>query len=71
MLRAIEGLMLRHRHQVSQLITDVVASWDAREVSEKVEMEIGKDLQFIRINGTLVGGAVGVALHLFSIALAS
>jgi len=63
--------MLRHRHQVSQLITDVVASWDAREVSEKVEMEIGKDLQFIRINGTLVGGAVGVALHLFSIALTS
>ena len=62
-LQALEGLMVRHRHQVSLLITDVVKSWDAREVSERVEMEIGKDLQFIRINGTVVGGMVGVLLH--------
>ena len=62
-LQALEGLMLRHRHQVSLLISDVVKSWDAREVSERVELEIGKDLQFIRINGTLVGGMVGLLLH--------
>jgi uncharacterized membrane-anchored protein YjiN (DUF445 family) len=61
---ALETLMLTHRHQVSLLITDVVKSWDAREVSEKIELEIGKDLQFIRINGTLVGGCVGMLLHL-------
>jgi uncharacterized membrane-anchored protein YjiN (DUF445 family) len=41
-----------------------VKSWDARDVSEKIELEIGKDLQFIRLNGTLVGGCVGVLLHL-------
>jgi uncharacterized membrane-anchored protein YjiN (DUF445 family) len=63
-LAALETLMLAHRHQISLLITDVVKSWDARDVSEKIELEIGKDLQFIRLNGTLVGGCVGVSLHL-------
>ena len=62
-LQALEDLMLRHRHQVSLLFGDVVKSWDAREVSERVELEIGKDLQFIRINGTLVGGMVGLLIH--------
>ncbi len=37
--------------------------WDAQEVSRKIEAEIGRDLQYIRINGTLVGGMVGVLLH--------
>ncbi|MDQ6767252.1 MAG: DUF445 domain-containing protein [Candidatus Eremiobacteraeota bacterium] len=64
LLGALQTLMLAHRHQISLLITDVVKSWDARDVSEKIELEIGKDLQFIRLNGTLVGGCVGVLLHL-------
>jgi uncharacterized membrane-anchored protein YjiN (DUF445 family) len=66
---ALETLMLAHRHQISLLITDVVKSWDARDVSEKIELEIGKDLQFIRLNGTLVGGCVGVLLHLLGMLL--
>jgi uncharacterized membrane-anchored protein YjiN (DUF445 family) len=45
------------------LITDVVKSWNADEVSGKIEAEIGRDLQYIRINGTFVGGTVGVLLH--------
>ena len=56
-------LVLRHRHQLSALITDVVKGWDAKEVSGKLEAEIGRDLQFIRINGTFVGGTVGVLIH--------
>jgi uncharacterized membrane-anchored protein YjiN (DUF445 family) len=63
LLGALEALMVTHGHQISLLITDVVRSWDAREVAAKVELEIGKDLQFIRLNGTLVGGCVGVLLH--------
>ena len=63
LLQAIEALLVRHRHQVSGLITEVVRGWDAREVGEKMELEIGKDLQYIRINGTLVGGSVGLLLH--------
>ena len=45
------------------MIREVVKSWDADEVSRNVELEIGKDLQYIRINGTLIGGAVGLKLH--------
>jgi len=56
-------LVLRHRHQLSALITDVVSGWDAKEVSRKIEAEIGRDLQYIRINGTFVGGMVGVLIH--------
>ena len=68
-LGALQTLMLAHRHQISLLITDVVKSWDAQDVSEKIELEIGKDLQFIRLNGTLVGGCVGVLLHLVGMLL--
>jgi uncharacterized membrane-anchored protein YjiN (DUF445 family) len=67
LLGALETLMLAHRHQISLLIIDVVKSWDAHDVSEKIELEIGKDLQFIRLNGTLVGGCVGVLLHLIGL----
>jgi uncharacterized membrane-anchored protein YjiN (DUF445 family) len=43
-----------------------VRRWDALELSELIELHIGKDLQYIRINGTLVGGAVGLLLFLLS-----
>ncbi len=63
LLQTIETLLVRHAHQVSRLITEVVSGWDAREVGKKMELEIGKDLQYIRISGTLVGGTVGLLLH--------
>ena len=65
---AVETLLVRHRHEISGLIAEVVAAWDADEISRKVEGEIGRDLQYIRINGTLVGGAAGVLLHGLSLA---
>ena len=64
-------LVSRYRHRLSALIADVVRGWDAREVSGKFEAEIGRDLQFIRINGTFVGGLVGVLMHTCVFALAS
>ncbi|WP_426189211.1 DUF445 domain-containing protein [Massilia sp. DWR3-1-1] len=45
-------------------IADTVKRWDSTEMSEQIELNIGKDLQFIRINGTLVGGMIGVVLYL-------
>jgi uncharacterized membrane-anchored protein YjiN (DUF445 family) len=48
-LDAVEKMILRHGHRISGLITDVVNSWGVQEVSDKVELEIGRDLQFIRI----------------------
>src|SRR5205823_5920858 len=47
-------------------IADTVKRWDSREMSAQIEMNIGKDLQFIRINGTLVGGLIGIVLYLIS-----
>ncbi|WP_313683301.1 DUF445 domain-containing protein [Pantoea sp.] len=47
-------------------ISDTVKSWDAREMSQQIELNIGRDLQFIRINGTLVGGSIGLGLYLLS-----
>ncbi|MBB1198951.1 DUF445 domain-containing protein [Enterobacteriaceae bacterium 89] len=47
-------------------ISDTVKSWDARDMSRQIELNIGKDLQFIRINGTLVGGTIGLVLWLLS-----
>ncbi|MFL9872125.1 DUF445 domain-containing protein [Paraburkholderia megapolitana] len=56
-------LVTRYGRQVSVLITEVVKGWDAEEVSRKIETEIGRDLQYVRINGTFVGGMVGLLLH--------
>jgi uncharacterized membrane-anchored protein YjiN (DUF445 family) len=44
----------------------VVAGWDARDVADRLELQVGPDLQFIRINGTLVGGLVGLAIFALS-----
>ncbi len=51
------------REEVSALIATTVAQWDADATSAKIELQIGRDLQFIRINGTVVGGLVGLLLH--------
>ena len=48
--------------QLSGFIAGVVASWDARTVAEKIELRVGRDLQYVRVNGTLVGFLVGGAL---------
>jgi uncharacterized membrane-anchored protein YjiN (DUF445 family) len=47
-------------------IADTVKNWDSREMSEQIELNIGKDLQYIRINGTVVGGLIGVGLYCLS-----
>jgi len=56
-----------YRKEITSLITDTVASWDAEHTTRKIEANIGRDLQFIRINGTVVGGLVGVVIHAVSL----
>lgn len=56
-------MVLKNRDEVEALISSTVAGWEGRELSEKLELEVGKDLQFIRINGTLVGGLVGLIIY--------
>jgi uncharacterized membrane-anchored protein YjiN (DUF445 family) len=58
-----------YRHEVAQLISTTVAQWDPTDTSRKIELQVGRDLQFIRINGTLVGGLVGLLLHTLSVLL--
>jgi uncharacterized membrane-anchored protein YjiN (DUF445 family) len=60
---AVVLIVERNRAQIASLISDTVRSWDGRDTSRRVELAIGRDLQFIRINGTLVGGLVGVVIH--------
>ena len=62
-LHCVQLAVSRYRHLVPMLITEVVKGWDAAEISRKIELEIGSDLQYIRINGTFVGGMAGVLLH--------
>ncbi|MPY92085.1 MAG: DUF445 family protein [Acidimicrobiia bacterium] len=53
----------QERHQLAELISGTVARWDPDEASERIELQVGRDLQFIRINGTLVGGLAGLGIH--------
>ncbi|MEV0252776.1 DUF445 domain-containing protein [Streptomyces sp. NPDC050732] len=55
-----------YRDEITSLISDTVAGWDAEHTSKKIEAHIGRDLQFIRINGTVVGSLAGLAIYTVS-----
>lgn len=59
-------VVLKNRNSLGDLISQTVGSWQGRDLSEKLELEVGKDLQYIRINGTLVGGLVGLIIYTIS-----
>ncbi|WP_424213627.1 DUF445 domain-containing protein [Streptomyces sp. BI20] len=60
---AVVYVVTTYRTEITSLITDTVASWDAEHTSRKIEAHIGRDLQFIRINGTVVGALAGLLIH--------
>ena len=65
----IEGfalLSIRYRGEIGSLIAEVIRSWDARTVSDRLELVLGSDLQYIRINGAIVGALVGCTIYLLS-----
>ena len=61
--RAVAGMAASYGSQIVKLVSETVRGWDARTVTERLESAVGRDLQYIRINGTLVGGLVGLILH--------
>jgi len=61
--RVTVGATSRYGGQIVQLVSETVRRWDARTVTDRIERAVGRDLQFIRVNGTLVGGLVGVTIH--------
>ncbi len=67
--RIIVDYIAPWRNEISDFIADVVKSWDGPKVAEIIELEVGSDLQYIRINGTLVGAAIGMLLFLIGAAI--
>ena len=62
--RAVAGMAASYGGSIVKLVSETVRGWDARTVTDRLEAAVGRDLQYIRINGTLVGGSVGLLLHL-------
>lgn len=62
-MAVVEHLVQTYRHDLAGVVTDTVQRWDAQEAAEKIELQVGKDLQFIRINGTVVGSLAGLAIY--------
>ena len=61
--RASVGAVAAYGDSIVRLVSDTVRGWDARTVTDRLEAAVGRDLQYIRINGTVVGGLVGVGIH--------
>ncbi len=59
----------RYGAEVTAVITSTIERWDGKEAARRIELHVGRDLQFIRINGTIVGGLVGVVIHAITLVL--
>ena len=59
----------RYGDELTGIITATIERWDGQEAARKIELHVGRDLQFIRINGTIVGGLVGLVIHALSLVL--
>jgi uncharacterized membrane-anchored protein YjiN (DUF445 family) len=61
--RAVVGMAASYGGSIVKLVSETIRGWDAQTVTNRLEAAVGRDLQYIRINGTLVGGLVGLILH--------
>jgi uncharacterized membrane-anchored protein YjiN (DUF445 family) len=65
----VVSLVERYGPEITSVISGTIKRWDAREASDKIELHVGRDLQFIRLNGTIVGALVGLVIHTVSLVL--
>ena len=65
----ITTVLEQHRHEVADLISATVSRWDPEAAAQRIELAVGRDLQFIRLNGTLVGGLAGLVIYTISLLL--
>jgi uncharacterized membrane-anchored protein YjiN (DUF445 family) len=65
---ALTHVVTTYRDEVATVISDTVGRWDADETSRRIEIQVGRDLQYIRINGTVVGALAGLAIHAITVA---
>ena len=64
--RAVAYVVDNYRGEVADLIATTVERWDSADTARRIELQVGRDLQFIRINGTVVGGLAGLTIHAVS-----
>jgi len=64
--RAVGYVVDHYRGEVAEIISSTVAKWDGKATADRLELQVGRDLQFIRINGTLVGGLAGLVIFTVS-----
>ncbi len=67
--RTAVGLTASYGDGIVKLVSETVRGWDAQTVTDRLEGAVGRDLQYIRVNGTLVGGMVGVAIHVVDVVM--
>ena len=60
---AAQELVQRNKHRATRFVAEQVQSWDVSQLTRVVELNIGTDLQYIRVNGTIVGGLIGLTIH--------
>ena len=56
-------MVARYGQELTEVISSTINRWDGKETASRVELFVGRDLQFIRINGMIVGGLVGLVIH--------
>ena len=66
---AIGFVVSAYGHEIAKVISQTVDRWDGKEAAERIELHVGRDLQFIRINGTIVGGLAGLVSHTLNVLL--
>ena len=67
--RAVVGMAADYGDGIVRLVSETIQGWDANTITRRLENAVGRDLQYIRVNGTLVGGLVGLAIHAVDLAL--
>jgi uncharacterized membrane-anchored protein YjiN (DUF445 family) len=66
---AVSFFVNTYGSELAEVISVTVERWDGKEAAERIELHVGRDLQFIRINGTIVGALAGLVIHALSLAL--
>ena len=65
----VRYLVERYGTELTTVITDTIDRWDGKEAAGRIELFVGRDLQFIRVNGTIVGGLAGLLIYTVSVLL--
>ena len=65
-VRGAQHLVTEYGSEATSLIADTIQRWDAQEASRRIELHVGRDLQFIRINGTVVGALAGLVIYIIA-----